>query len=84
MSDEIHPGSLRRTAWLVGLLALVFSISTVSLVHHYGATRPTIMDSNRTHAAKTLGISLRTLRNKINEFTAAGIQVMEPTTGKSL
>ncbi len=40
-----------------------------TLGHHGG---------NRTHAAKTLGISLRTLRNKINEFTAAGIQVMAP------
>jgi transcriptional regulator with PAS, ATPase and Fis domain len=39
---------------------------------------------NRTHAAKTLGISLRTLRNKINEFTARGIEVMQPQTGKAL
>ncbi len=33
---------------------------------------------NRTHAAKTLGISLRTLRNKINEYTAGGYEVMAP------
>lgn len=39
---------------------------------------------NRTHAAKTLGISLRTLRNKINEFTSVGIDVMTPQTGKPL
>jgi transcriptional regulator with PAS, ATPase and Fis domain len=39
---------------------------------------------NRTHAAKTLGISLRTLRNKINEFTAEGIEVIGPSTGKAL
>jgi two-component system response regulator FlrC len=37
---------------------------------------------NRTHAAKTLDISLRTLRNKINEFTAAGIHVIGPVGGK--
>jgi two-component system, response regulator FlrC len=37
---------------------------------------------NRTHAAKTLDISLRTLRNKINEFTAAGIHVVAPTGSK--
>ena len=37
---------------------------------------------NRTHAAKTLGISLRTLRNKINEFTAAGFEVPAPVLGK--
>ncbi len=38
---------------------------------------------NRTHAAKTLGISLRTLRNKINEFTAAGFEVPLPIVGRS-
>jgi two-component system response regulator FlrC len=38
---------------------------------------------NRTHAAKTLGISLRTLRNKINEFTAEGIDVMPPSSGRA-
>lgn len=35
-------------------------------------------DGNRTHCAKTLGISLRTLRNKINEFKSRGIQVVNP------
>ena len=30
---------------------------------------------NRTHAAKMLGISLRTLRNKINEYKKEGIEV---------
>jgi DNA-binding NtrC family response regulator len=33
---------------------------------------------NRTHAAKILGISIRTLRNKLNEYTAVGIAVAEP------
>jgi two-component system response regulator AtoC len=41
-------------------------------------------NGNRTHAAKTLGISLRTLRNKINEFTVLGYEVPAPTTGKAL
>lgn len=41
-------------------------------------------NGNRTHAARTLGISLRTLRNKINEFTAAGYEVPAPTIGKAL
>ncbi len=45
-----------------------------TLKHHQG---------NRTHAAKTLGISLRTLRNKINEFMAEGIDVISPVTGRS-
>lgn len=33
---------------------------------------------NRTHAAKILGISIRTLRNKLNEYTDAGVTVPEP------
>lgn len=33
---------------------------------------------NRTHAAKILGISIRTLRNKLSEYTSAGIAVAEP------
>ena len=33
---------------------------------------------NRTHAAKILGISIRTLRNKLNEYTGAGLLVPEP------
>ena len=41
-------------------------------------------NGNRTHSAKTLGISLRTLRNKINEFVLEGHEVPQPTTGKAL
>lgn len=41
-------------------------------------------NGNRTHSAKTLGISLRTLRNKINEFTIEGHEVPQPTSGKAL
>lgn len=33
---------------------------------------------NRTHAAKILGISIRTLRNKLNEYVDAGLAVAEP------
>jgi DNA-binding NtrC family response regulator len=33
---------------------------------------------NRTHAAKILGISIRTLRNKLNEYSGAGIAVPDP------
>ncbi|MDP4002070.1 sigma-54-dependent Fis family transcriptional regulator [Methylobacterium sp. NEAU K] len=35
---------------------------------------------NRTHAAKILGISIRTLRNKLNEYVSAGLEVAEPGT----
>ncbi len=33
---------------------------------------------NRTHAAKILGISIRTLRNKLNEYTADGLPIPAP------
>ncbi|MGL4240551.1 MAG: sigma-54 interaction domain-containing protein [Beijerinckiaceae bacterium] len=33
---------------------------------------------NRTHAAKILGISIRTLRNKLNEYEAQGVPVPDP------
>ena len=33
---------------------------------------------NRTHAAKILGISIRTLRNKLNEYVGDGVEVAEP------
>ncbi|AWN36946.1 sigma-54 interaction domain-containing protein [Methylobacterium radiodurans] len=33
---------------------------------------------NRTHAARILGISIRTLRNKLNEYVEAGLEVAEP------
>lgn len=32
-------------------------------------------DGNRTEAAKILGISLRTLRNKLNEYKAEGVEI---------
>jgi two-component system, response regulator FlrC len=37
---------------------------------------------NRTHSAKTLGISLRTLRNKINEFSQEGHDIPKPSLGR--
>ncbi len=33
---------------------------------------------NRTHAARILGISIRTLRNKLNEYVGAGLSVPAP------
>lgn len=37
---------------------------------------------NRTRSARVLGISVRTLRNKINEYAAKGIAVPEPSCAR--
>jgi DNA-binding NtrC family response regulator len=37
---------------------------------------------NRTHAANVLGISIRTLRNKLTEYAAEGVRVPPPNSGE--
>jgi DNA-binding NtrC family response regulator len=38
---------------------------------------------NRTHAANILGISLRTLRNKLKQYSESGIEVPAAAEGDS-
>ena len=38
---------------------------------------------NRTHAAKILGISIRTLRNKLNAYMQDGAEVPAPGAGEA-
>ncbi|WP_375454871.1 sigma-54 interaction domain-containing protein [uncultured Methylobacterium sp.] len=39
---------------------------------------------NRTHAARILGISIRTLRNKLNDYVGAGLDVAEPGSARAI
>lgn len=81
--ETLGPAASRDTA---ARAAQTAEAVTRSLVGHTVADveRELILDTldhclgNRTHAAKILGISIRTLRNKLSEYSAAGIAVAEP------
>jgi len=40
-------------------------------------------EGNRTRAARWLGMSLRTLRNRISQYSAEGLDVPEPLPAKN-
>jgi Fis family transcriptional regulator, factor for inversion stimulation protein len=67
---DLHP-NLAATHQLVGLQAADVEreliLATLGMTH-----------GNRTHAAAILGISIRTLRNKLHEYVDDGIEVPQP------
>ncbi|MBR1122280.1 helix-turn-helix domain-containing protein [Bradyrhizobium lablabi] len=70
--SPISSTSRRRLArWLVGLH--VRDVERDLVLETLASTH-----GNRTAAARTLGMSVRTLRNKITEYSADGIEVPPP------
>ena len=61
----------RVTRWLVGLP--IRDIERDLVIETLASTR-----GNRTASARVLGMSVRTLRNKIAEYSAHGIDVPRP------
>jgi DNA-binding NtrC family response regulator len=87
----IHPDSLRLTG---GRLAADTNVPAVQASQLVGRTvadveRDLIIDTlehcfgNRTHAATILGISIRTLRNKLRQYNDEGYSVPLPGEGGS-
>lgn len=80
MNGWIHeegsvPNAIVSEADLIALLIgqTVFEVERDLIIETLRAC-----DGNRTRAAKILGISLRTLRNKINEYDAEGLDIPAP------
>lgn len=90
LPDGSEPSGLTRQSG--GEAALEGEAATGGLVGRTVADveRDLIIDTlkhclgNRTHAANILGISIRTLRNKLNEYTASGLAVPAPGMGERL
>ncbi|POF29845.1 sigma-54-dependent transcriptional regulator FlbD [Roseibium marinum] len=76
---SVASGPAERAAQTAEAVSRSFVGRTVSDVE-----RDLILDTldhclgNRTHAAKILGISIRTLRNKLNQYTGEGVRVPGP------
>lgn len=70
ISYDLHPDPA-ATLQLVGLetayVERALILATLTATH-----------GNRTHAASILGISIRTLRNKLHEYVEDGIEVPPP------
>jgi DNA-binding NtrC family response regulator len=58
-----------------GLIALLIGYTVAEVERDLIIETLRAYDGNRTRAAKTLAISVRTLRNKINEYEAKGFDI---------
>jgi DNA-binding NtrC family response regulator len=72
---EIQSAEGMNSKWI---MALPIGLPMKDVETHFILETLKHHEGNRTHCAKTLGISLRTLRNKINEFKSRGIDVVDP------
>jgi DNA-binding NtrC family response regulator len=88
--DQGARGLAEQAAQVVGQMAAQASQSAINLVGRTVAEveRDLILETlkhclgNRTHAAKILGVSIRTLRNKLNEYAGAGVPIPPPGGGE--
>jgi DNA-binding NtrC family response regulator len=88
---RLEPGMVRGGNDPVSVATEAAAVTTRALVGRTvsDVERDLILDTldhclgNRTHAANILGISIRTLRNKLREYTQAGIRVTQPGEGRA-